>query len=117
MSTTPREIQIFSRYIECRPLYKYTIHNYIYSFPQVEEEQFQQYADTLISEAKARGAPVKPLVTAARAGAGGGHGPVLPGNGGTRPSYQVVDSTGVELPTYNPKPSQKNTQKRMGFTW
>jgi len=51
---------------------------------------------------------------------GGGRGPVFSGKGGIRPSYQVMDSTAVQLPSYQPKVPHTvthNTQKRMGFTW
>ena len=37
---------------------------------QVEEQQFQEYAKKVVSEAEARGAPVQPLRKAAKAGAG-----------------------------------------------
>ena len=105
-------------------VYKNTLHNsfiidtsFNHLCVKVEEEQFQQYASNLINQAEHRGAPMQPLVKAACVGTGGGHGPVYCGNGGMRPSYKVMDSTGVELPTYNPKPVHKDTQKRMGFTW
>ena len=50
------------------------------------------------------------------------------GKGGIRPSYQAMDSTAVELPSYYPRDEQKggggggrktkkDTQNRMGFTW
>lgn len=68
-------------------------------------------------EARERGAPVVPLIKAFRAGAGGGRGPVLTQTTDFRPSYQVTDSTRVELPSYQPKLSPRDTQKRMGFTW
>ncbi len=49
---------------------------------------------------------------------GAGHGRVLSGKGGIRPSYQAADSIPVELPSYPVPPEQhKDTQKRMGFTW
>ena len=57
--------------------------------PQVEQGQFQEYAANVISEARARGAPVQPLVQAAQAGAGGGKGPPVSGKAGVRPSYKV----------------------------
>ena len=70
-------------------------------------------------EAKQKGAPVQPLVKAIQAGAGGGRGPVMAQTTDFRPSYQVTDSTRVELPSYQPKPTPtpNDTQKRMGFTW
>ena len=71
----------------------------------------------IVREARERGAPVQPLVKAFRAGAGGGRGPVMAQTTDFRPSYQVTDSTRVELPSYQPKLIPKDTQKRMGFTW
>lgn len=68
-------------------------------------------------EAKERGAPVQPLVKAFHAGTGGGRGPVMAQTTDFRPSFQATDSTGVELPSYQPKPTPSDTQKRMGFTW
>ena len=84
---------------------------------QVEENQFQQYAAGIINEAKSRGAPIQPLVKAIQAGTGGGRGPVMTETMDLRPSYQVTDSTRVEMPSYAPKLTPKETQKRMGFTW
>lgn len=86
---------------------------------EVEQRQFQEYADNVISMARARGAPIQPLVRAVQAGTGGGKGPVFTGKAGVRPSYQAMDSTAVELPSYQPKapPTPANTQNRMGFTW
>ena len=37
---------------------------------QVEEEQFEEYAQQVISETKGRGAPIHPILAAARVGAG-----------------------------------------------
>lgn len=59
------------------------------SHMQVEQRQFQEYADNVISMARARGAPIQPLVRAVQAGTGGGKGPVFTGKAGVRPSYQV----------------------------
>ena len=87
---------------------------------QVEEEQFQEYANKVINEAKERKANIKPLKKAAHPGAGGGHGPVLDNRGGIRPSYMVKDTTYIELPSYGSKPlvtKEINTHKRMGFNW
>lgn len=87
---------------------------------QVEEEQFQEYANKVIGEAKQRRANVKPLKKAAHPGAGAGHGPVLNNRGGIRPSYLVKDTTHTELPHYGSNPittKEVNTQKRMGFNW
>lgn len=84
---------------------------------QIEEDQFGEYAAGIVREAKERGAPVEPLVKAFRSGAGGGRGPVMAQTKDFRPSYQVTDSTRVELPSYQPKLTPNDTQKRMGFTW
>ena len=84
---------------------------------QLEENQFQQYGIKTITEANDRGAPIQPLVKAIQAGTGGGHGPVMSKTMDFRPSYQATDSTRVEMPSYVPKPTPKDTQKRMGFTW
>ena len=86
-------------------------------FAQIEENQFQQYAATIVNEAKSRGAPIQPLVKAMQAGTGGGRGPVMAETLDFRPSYQATDSTRVEMPSYAPNPTPKDTQKRMGFTW
>ena len=87
---------------------------------QVEEEQFQEYANKVIKEAKERKANVKALRKAAHPGAGAGHGPMLENRGGIRPSYMVKDTTHTELPCYGSKPlvtKEINTHKRMGFNW
>lgn len=86
----------------------------------LEEEQFQDYAGSVIQKARQRGANVKPLIKAATKGGGGGHGPIFDGKGGVRPSFLAMDSTGVQLPSYQSKHKPKvmlNTQKRIGFTW
>lgn len=49
---------------------------------------------------------------------GAGHGRVMSGKGGIRPSYQASDSIAVELPSYPDQSEEhKDTQKRLGFTW
>ena len=86
----------------------------------LEEGQFQEYTGSVIQKAKQRGANVKPLVKAATKGGGGGHGPIFEGKGGVRPSYLAMDSTAVQLPSYQSKQKPQvvlNTQKRIGFTW
>lgn len=87
---------------------------------KVEEEQFQEYANKVINEAKQRKANIKPLKKGAHPGAGAGRGPVLETRGGIRPSYMVKDTTHTELPSYGSKPivtKEINTHKRMGFNW
>ena len=87
---------------------------------KVEEEQFQEYANKVINEAKQRKANIKPLKKAAHPGAGAGHGPVFEGKGGVRPSYMAKDTTLTELPAYGSRPlltKSLNTHKRMGFNW
>ena len=87
---------------------------------QVEEEQFQEYANKVINEAKQRKAHVKPLVKGAHPGAGAGRGPVLENRGGIRPSYMVKDTTHTELASYGSSQlvtKEINTHKRMGFNW
>lgn len=86
----------------------------------LEEDQFQDYAASVIQNARERGANIKPLVKAATKGGGGGHGPIFEGKGGVRPSFLAMDSTGIELPSYQSKHKSAvmlNTQKRIGFTW
>lgn len=87
---------------------------------KVEEEQFQEYANKVINEAKQRKANIKPLTKGAHPGAGAGHGPVFESRGGIRPSYMAKDTTYTELPSYGSKPlvtKEINTHKRMGFNW
>ena len=84
---------------------------------KVEEEQFQEYANKVINEAKQRKANIKPLKKTAHPGAGAGHGPVFEGKGGVRPSYMAKDTTHTELPAYGSRPLLTNTHKRMGFNW
>ena len=111
---------------------------------KIEENQFQEYTQQVISEANERKAPIYPIQAASKSGAGnyiqtirnisrsiiiflcigGGRGNVFSGKGGVRPSYQTTDSHGIELPSYAIDSSKlplswriKNTKKRMGFTW
>lgn len=93
---------------------------------KAEEEQFQKYAEDVLKEAEETNSCMAPLQAAVRAGAGGGRGPSFDGLGGLRPSFQVLDGTGVQLPSYcrqrrrvqgRPSKQPGSTQKRMGFTW
>ncbi|XP_077978349.1 cilia- and flagella- associated protein 210-like [Glandiceps talaboti] len=91
----------------------------------LEEQQFQEYADKVITHCKRNGRNVYPLVKAAREGHGGGLGPVFEGKGGIRPSYLVQDNSGVELPTYQKDSTEDvksgqnsgDSRKRLGFVW
>ena len=90
-----------------------------------EEEQFQDYAQNVISEAKSKGRNPYPLMKVAASGPGGGCGPKFDGIGGLRPSYPTSDSTGVQLPYYRRDGETHNkayghvckSGKRLGFTW
>ena len=93
---------------------------------KAEEEQFQTYAVAVLKEAEENKSCVAPLKAAIRAGAGGGRGPPFDGLGGLRPSFQAMDNTGVQLPSYckqrrrvqgRPSDQPGSTRKRMGFTW
>lgn len=94
----------------------------------IEEDQFQQYADSVIDEAKKKNCNLYPLMKAASAGAGGGRGPNFFGKGGIRPSYPVSDATGVQLPKYQRSTTESiksqyeakdpvKAKKRLGFVW
>lgn len=92
-----------------------------------EEVYFQDYAQKVLSEQKAKDPSGNhfPLIKAANEGPGGGRGPRFEGRSGYRPSYLVCDSTGVQLPNC----SQENVArskilgdpgksfKRLGFNW
>lgn len=92
-----------------------------------EEDQFQEYANKVISEAKANKRNPYPLIKAAREGPGGGRGPKFEGKQGLRPSYLVCDGTGVQLPNYSTGTVEGShtkiygnpakSMKRLGFTW
>lgn len=93
---------------------------------ELEERQFQEYAQAVIDNSERRGRKTLPLHRAAREGAGGGLGPVFPGRGPIRPSYLVADGTGAQLPNYqrySTDETKKNigadalTCKRLGFVW
>ncbi|XP_073401926.1 cilia- and flagella- associated protein 210 [Dendrobates tinctorius] len=93
-----------------------------------EEEMFQEYAKRVIdSVTKAGGNPLA-LKKAAHIGTGGGHGPVYSNRGGIRPSYQVQDTSGVQLPAYRNDTTQQikeiydsgdvqQGKRRLGFTF
>lgn len=100
----------------------------IVSLLELEENQFQQYANEVIKKAESRKCNTYPLVKAASAGAGGGRGPNFSGKGGVRPSYPVADSTGVQLPKYQRSTTESvksqyevkdpvRAKKRLGFVW
>lgn len=92
---------------------------------QKEEEEFVKYANEVIEKVK----DVKyayPLVKAAQAGAGGGHGPQ--DNTGTRPSFMSCDKKGEQLPAYRKDSTDdvkkiyqprdiEHAKKRFGFVW
>jgi hypothetical protein len=93
---------------------------------KAEEDQFQTYAAAVLKEAEENKSCLAPLKAAIGAGAGGGRGPPFDGLGGLRPSFQVMDGTGVQLPSYcrqrlrnqgRPSYQPGSTRKRMGFTW
>ncbi|KAM8946851.1 cilia- and flagella- associated protein 210-like [Pelodytes ibericus] len=93
-----------------------------------QEDQFQEYAQQVINAAIKAGRKPYPLKKAAQGGTGGGHGPVYGERGGIRPSYQVQDTSGVQLPAYNNGTTQQikemydsgdiqQGKKKLGFTW
>ncbi|XP_074659514.1 cilia- and flagella- associated protein 210-like [Tubulanus polymorphus] len=93
---------------------------------QIEEEQFQEYANKVIDHCRKGGRNLYPLKKAAKAGCGGGLGPQFPGKGGIRPSYMVADLSGVQLPNYQRDSTNETketiygdnqTNKRLGFVW
>lgn len=91
----------------------------------VEEQQFQEYASKVIDHCEKGGRNVYPLRKAARAGHGGGAGPVFEGKGGIRPSYMVMDKSGKQMPHYQRDSTEETkqnmndvqTKKRLGFVW
>nr|XP_002128435.1 coiled-coil domain-containing protein 173 [Ciona intestinalis] len=94
----------------------------------IEEEQFQEYANKVISAAKKKGQNPYPLTKAAQAGAGGGRGPTFDGKGGLRPSYMTADGYGVQLPNCQRSTTESIkskcesgnatvAKKRLGFVW
>lgn len=91
----------------------------------VEEQQFQEYANKVIDHCEKGGRNVYPLRKAAKAGHGGGAGPVFEGKGGIRPSYMVMDKSGKQMPHYQRDSTEETkqnmndvqTKKRLGFVW
>ncbi|XP_066431990.1 cilia- and flagella- associated protein 210 isoform X2 [Eleutherodactylus coqui] len=65
-----------------------------------KEDVFQEYAKDVIDSVIKAGRNPLPLKKAAQKGTGGGRGPVYSGRGDIRPSYQVQDTSGVQLPAY-----------------
>ncbi|KAM6178336.1 cilia- and flagella- associated protein 210 [Rhynchocyon petersi] len=87
-----------------------------------KEKEFQNYAREVIeSESQATKKYIYPLVKAVQEGPGGGRGPVFVDRCGLRPSYQVNDASGVQLPYYSSRGSKYNdfqkSKGRLGFTW
>ncbi|XP_075685539.1 cilia- and flagella- associated protein 210 isoform X2 [Rhinoderma darwinii] len=93
-----------------------------------EEEIFQKYAKHVIDSVTKAGRNPLPLKKAAHTGTGGGRGPIYSGRGGIQPSYQVQDTSGVQLPAYQSDTTQQikdisdsgNVQqgkRRLGFTF
>ncbi|KAG8559709.1 hypothetical protein GDO81_017422 [Engystomops pustulosus] len=93
-----------------------------------EEEVFQEYAKEVIDSVTKAGRNPLPLIKAAQKGTGGGRGPVYSDRGGIRPSYQVQDTSGVQLPTYQTGTTQQikeiydagdveKGRRRLGFTF
>ncbi|XP_006902177.1 PREDICTED: coiled-coil domain-containing protein 173 [Elephantulus edwardii] len=87
-----------------------------------KDKEFQNYAREVIeSESQSTKKYIYPLVKAAQEGPGGGRGPVFGHRYGLRPSYQVNDATGVQLPSYSSQGSKCNdfqkSKGRLGFTW
>ncbi|XP_067890663.1 cilia- and flagella- associated protein 210 isoform X2 [Heterodontus francisci] len=67
---------------------------------EIEKTEFEKYAQEVIDAAAKKGRNIYPLLKAAHQGIGGGRGPVFTEKGGIRPSYQVKDTSGVQLPNY-----------------
>ncbi|KAG7315711.1 hypothetical protein KOW79_020577 [Hemibagrus wyckioides] len=84
-----------------------------------EEKQFQTYAKDVIETARKGQRNTSILHKASKVGIGGGRGPVFDG---IRPSYQVQDESGAELPSYVPRKKldvttyMQESRKRLGFT-
>ncbi|XP_030065563.1 cilia- and flagella- associated protein 210 [Microcaecilia unicolor] len=94
----------------------------------LEEKHFQEYAQDVINSAIRAGQNPYPLLWAARAGTGAGHGPVYLENGSIQPSYQSQDNGATELPTNNGTTTEEiksisdtkdihKAKKKIGFTW
>ncbi|XP_059503226.1 cilia- and flagella- associated protein 210 [Stegostoma tigrinum] len=95
---------------------------------EMEKKEFEEYAQQIIVAATKKGRNVYPLLKAAHQGIGGGRGPVLIEEGGIRPSYQVKDTSGVQLPNYKRSTTEEikhlydrcdfqKSKKSLGFTW
>ncbi|KAM3915847.1 cilia- and flagella- associated protein 210 [Leptodactylus fuscus] len=93
-----------------------------------EEDIFQEYAKEVIDSVTKAGRNPLPLIKAAHKGTGGGRGPVYSDRGGIRPSYQVQDTSGVQLPAYQNDTTQQikeiydngdvqQGKRRLGFTF
>ncbi|XP_073927158.1 cilia- and flagella- associated protein 210 isoform X2 [Castor canadensis] len=87
-----------------------------------KEKEFQNYAREVIKfESESGNKHIYPLVKAAQKGPGGGRGPAFVDRSGVKPSYQANDSTGGQLPFYNPQRARYNdfqkSKGRLGFTW
>ncbi|XP_044159227.1 coiled-coil domain-containing protein 173 isoform X1 [Bufo gargarizans] len=93
-----------------------------------EEEVFQEYAKNVIDSVTKTGGNPLPLLKAAQKGTGGGRGPVYSDRGGIRPSYQVQDTSAVQLPAYQNTTTQEikemndcgdvqQGKRRLGFTF
>uniref|UniRef100_H2Z1I5 Trichohyalin-plectin-homology domain-containing protein n=1 Tax=Ciona savignyi TaxID=51511 RepID=H2Z1I5_CIOSA len=94
----------------------------------IEEEQFQEYAEKVIKDAKQKGQNPYPLIKAAQSGAGGGRGPAFEGKGGLKPSYMTADGYGVQMPNRQRSTTESIkskcesgnaavAKKRLGFVW
>ncbi|XP_062908265.1 cilia- and flagella- associated protein 210 [Mobula hypostoma] len=95
---------------------------------EVEKKKFEKYAQEVINTASKKGQNVYPLLKAAHQGIGGGHGPVFKEKGGIRPSYQVQDASGIQLPNYISNTTEmikklydncdiEKSKKSLGFIW
>lgn len=91
-----------------------------------DEAEFQQYAKDTIKEKSALGCPTFPLERRARAGCGGGRGPVFEGKGDVRPSYMTADGQGTQLPCNGRTDTEyfketvhgpAGSKNRLGFVW
>lgn len=92
----------------------------------MEEQQFQEYANKVIDHCEKGGRNTYALKKAARAGAGGGSGPIFEGKGGIRPSYMVCDKSGKQMPHYVGDTTEEvkdtiygkaKSKQRLGFVW
>ncbi|XP_041056341.1 coiled-coil domain-containing protein 173 isoform X1 [Carcharodon carcharias] len=95
---------------------------------EIEKKQFEEYAQQVIDAAGKKGRNIYPLLKAAHQGIGGGHGPVLTEKGGIRPSYQLKDTSGIQLPNYKRSTTEavknirdkcdiERSKKSLGFIW